>query len=103
MENEAISYDELQRRYRQLAETMGADLDQATHEDCLQVATILNRVKEAIAHSHPEETGSFFICGASDENDKDGLPNRVMVCPAYGLNGFAVYKKERNWTDASGT
>ena len=48
MENK-LSYEDLQRRYTQLAEAMGADLSVASHEDCLQVAVILNKVKTAIS------------------------------------------------------
>jgi len=99
-----LSYEELQRRYTQLAEAMGADLNAATHNDCIQIATVLNRVKTAIVHERPEETGAYFICGESDQkDDADGLPDRIMICPAHGLNGFAVYKKERNWKDFSGS
>lgn len=33
-----------------------------------------------------------FICGGSEDRDKMGLPQTLLVCPAYGLDGFAVYK-----------
>ena len=102
MEND-LSYEELQRRYVQLAQAMGADINLATHEDCLSVATILNRVKEAIIHTRPEDTGSYFITGESGEKGPDGLPEHILVCPAYGLNGVAVYKKVRDWREGSGT
>lgn len=102
MEND-LSYEELQRRYVQLATAMGADINLATHEDCLNVAGILNRVKTAIVHSRPEETGAFFVCGASDKLGADGLPDSIMICPAAGLDGFAIYKKTRDWFEASGT
>jgi len=44
-------------------------------------------------HSTPEKSGAFFICGEGGERDSTGLPEMIMVCPAYGLDGFAVYKK----------
>ena len=34
-----------------------------------------------------------FICGGSDEKDAMGLPKMITVCPAYGLDGFAIYKQ----------
>lgn len=45
----------------------------------------------------PEKSGHFFICGESGERDTMGLPDRVFICPAYGLDGFAVYGKERDY------
>lgn len=40
---------------------------------------------------------SPFICGASEERGADGLPTTLHVCPAYGLDGFAVYRKARDY------
>ena len=45
----------------------------------------------------PEKSGHFFICGEAGEKDSMGLPEKIMVCPAYGLDGFAVYKKDRDY------
>jgi hypothetical protein len=33
-----------------------------------------------------------FICGGSEEKDSMGLPKTLFICPAYGLDGFAIYK-----------
>jgi hypothetical protein len=98
-----ISYEELQRRYKQLAESMGADATKASHSDCIQIANVLNKIKTAIVHERFEETGAYFIAGESGDLDKDGLPDRIMICPTYGLNGVAIYKKEKHWEDGSGT
>ena len=27
-----------------------------------------------------------------------GLPEKIMVCPAYGLDGFAIYTKTSNYS-----
>lgn len=98
-----ISYEELSRRYFQLVAALGADLDKATHEDALHVATVLNRVKTSIIHDRAEETGAYFICGEAGQKDQDGLPNRIMICPTMGVNGFAVYRKEVDWKNADGS
>lgn len=42
-----------------------------------------------------------FICGAGSEKGQDGLPDLIMVCPAFGADGFAIYKKFRDY-DAPG-
>jgi hypothetical protein len=39
-----------------------------------------------------------FICGNTGTIDDDGLPTFVLVCPAYGADGFALYKKFKDYT-----
>jgi len=34
-----------------------------------------------------------FICGNIGEIDDDGLPSAILVCPAYGSDDVAIYKK----------
>lgn len=99
MEDDRIEYERLQRMYFQLLKALGADLEVATHADALEVATTLNRIKTSLIHSKPDETGAMFICGAAGGNGKDGLPERIMICPTMGLAGFAVYKKEHDWSE----
>ena len=96
---EKVSYEELERRYAQLAQTMGADLSQVTHEECVQVAAVLNKVKTAIMHERPEETGAFFVTGEAGDRDDVGLPEYIMICPTMGLAGFATYRKFRNYSE----
>ena len=42
-----------------------------------------------------------FICGNAGSVDDMGLHQKYFICPTYGLDGFAVYKKERDY-DAPG-
>lgn len=49
-------------------------------------------------HSSPEKSGAFFVCGEGGERDAMGLPEMIMVCPAYGLDGFATYKKSSDYS-----
>ena len=37
--------------------------------------------------------GQYFICGEGGKSDTLGLPEFISVCPASGLDGFAMYKK----------
>ena len=59
------------------------------------------KLKNILRKAFPEQSGHYFICGEAGEKDSMGLPDRLFVCPAYGLDGFAVYKKERDY-DAPG-
>jgi hypothetical protein len=42
-----------------------------------------------------------FICGAGADVGEDGLPDYIMVCPAMGSDGFAIYKKHRDFSSPS--
>jgi hypothetical protein len=39
-----------------------------------------------------------FICGQVGEQGPDGMPEFVLVCPAYGSDGFAMYKKHKEYS-----
>lgn len=53
-------------------------------------------LKKIFVHVSPEKfEGVYFICGEGGKKDQMGLPEFISVCPAYGLDGFAMYKKQR--------
>jgi len=35
----------------------------------------------------------YFICGEGGEKDKNNLPERIHICPAYGCDWFQVYER----------
>jgi hypothetical protein len=39
-----------------------------------------------------------FICGGTEEKDAMGLPKMITVCPAYGLDGFAIYERKGEYS-----
>ena len=39
-----------------------------------------------------------FICAESGSKGKDGLPEKVIVCPAYGSEITAIYVKQGKGT-----
>lgn len=51
------------------------------------------KLKSILRKIFPEKSGDFFICGEAGEKDTMGLPERILVCPAYGADGFVTYKK----------
>lgn len=59
---------------------------------------VINKVYKIIAHTIPEQTGMFFICGESGLKDQMGLPEVIFVCPAIGLDGVARYAKTSGYT-----
>jgi hypothetical protein len=38
-----------------------------------------------------------FICGKAGEDGKDGMPEFFFIAPTYGVDGFAVYKKDKDY------
>ena len=39
-----------------------------------------------------------FICGDIGEQDAHGMREFYLVCPAYGADGFALYKKVKDYS-----
>jgi len=39
-----------------------------------------------------------FICGTAGKVDADGLDEYILVCPMYGADGFAMYKKHKDYS-----
>jgi hypothetical protein len=39
-----------------------------------------------------------FICGTAGKVDDDGMAEYILVCPMYGADGFAMYKKHKDYS-----
>lgn len=37
--------------------------------------------------------GVFFICGQSGEKDRNGIPENIFICPAYGSDVTYIFKR----------
>jgi hypothetical protein len=59
----------------------------------------LRKSYEILRHIMAEKLeGVYFICGEGGEKDSVGLPEKILVCPAYGSDGFAVYTKTSDYS-----
>ena len=56
------------------------------------------KLKNILRKAFPEKSGHFFICGEAGEKDSMGLPEYISVCPAYGADGMAMYKKHKDYS-----
>lgn len=36
---------------------------------------------------------NYFICGELGQKDDNGMPDKLMVCPAYGVDFFYIYER----------
>lgn len=60
---------------------------------------LFEKLKQILFHAKPDKfAGMFFICGEIGDKDSMGLPEKILVCPAYGLDGFAVYTKTSDYS-----
>ena len=41
----------------------------------------------------PDKGFNYFICSEGGTKDKNGLPDKLMICPAYGVDWMQVYEK----------
>ena len=60
---------------------------------------LFEKLKKIMLHANAEKyEGVYFICGEGGEKDAMGLPEMITVCPAYGLDGMAMYKKHKDYS-----
>ena len=53
----------------------------------------LRRLEMIIKHEVlAEKLSTYFICGELGPKDSSGLPDKILVCPAYGVDFFHVYQ-----------
>lgn len=64
------------------------------YEEVLLLRKKVEKYETILKHAMSEKSGAFFICGEAGEKDTSGLPDKVFICPTYGLDGFQVYKKD---------
>lgn len=53
----------------------------------------LRRIYKSYKHLRAEHIpDTYFICGELGAKDNNNMPDKLMVCPAYGLDFFYVYE-----------
>lgn len=50
-------------------------------------------MKKVLKHIFPEKSGGYYLCDESGNKDELGLPEQIMICPAYGKQELVKYKK----------
>lgn len=60
----------------------------------VEIETLKNILRKLL----PEKSGQYFICGRAGGEDEFGLPEHVFICPTYGLDGFAIYTKTKEYS-----
>ena len=80
----AIVYPE-ELLYKRVAE-LEAELEKskADYEAAMRI------IKSTYPDKFPD---TYFICGEGGEKDKNNLPDKIYVCPAYGVDWFQIYER----------
>ena len=80
----AIVYPE-ELLYKRVAE-LEAELEKskAGYEAAMRI------IKSTYPDKFPD---TYFICGEGGEKDKNNLPDKIHVCPAYGVDWFQIYER----------
>jgi len=55
-----------------------------------------NSLKEELKRLYGVERP--FICGVAGDKGADDLNEYILVCPMYGADGFAMYKKHKDYS-----
>jgi len=95
-----LSADEFDELIRSLRHMSGVSYG---NPNCGKAADELERLvekcnKQAMILQKITGKSGPFICGVAGDKGADGLNERIYVCPEYGLDGFALYKKERDYS-----
>jgi hypothetical protein len=57
----------------------------------------LRKIRSFIKHATlADKLGDiYFICGEGGNKDKNNLPDKIHICPAYGVDWFQIYQKTK--------
>lgn len=74
-----------------------SDISDMTRAD---LVTEIERLREKcdkqariLQHAYPQRSGNFFVSGHAGVLDRNGLPEAVSICPAYGADWTVLYKR----------
>jgi len=64
----------------------GSPLDDSERE-------LAARIVFAAGQAFYDKSGAMFICGVGGDVGEDGLPDTVFVCPSYGADHSAAFRR----------
>jgi hypothetical protein len=72
---------------------LSALLNDAANELEAQLA-LLEKQQVIIRRIYAEKLpDTWFVCGESGNKDQNGLPDRIEICPAYGVDWSQIYER----------
>ena len=100
-----MNYDELQELIKRLKEgPFGTDISKTdvylntlmnnAADELEEIMVLLEKQQVIIRRIYAEKLpDTWFVCGESGNKDQNGLPDRIEVCPAYGVGWTQLYQK----------
>lgn len=68
-----------------------AEYERLTRIEQIVKHALAQQAQQSLGSQGSRQPGVFFICGTQGAEDENGLPEKILVCPGSGLDGFAVY------------
>jgi len=103
MQQPTVNNPDYEKLYFDLVNALGYETDaiieQNKTDNVIAVAKVLRRVAVTMQTQTPETSGALFLCGIGGDRDSYGLPEYIEICPTYGLQGVAMYKKFREYSE----
>ena len=80
------------------ASNLSADIAKLQAENA-RLNDLVTKFRAIVLHATAEQREDVcFICGKGGPIDEMRLPKTLLVCPAFGLDGFAVYTKTSDYS-----
>lgn len=95
-----MNHDELQALIKRMRENTELNFDETVEmlnqgadelEEILELLAKQQKIIRRIYVEHFPDT--YFVCGESGSKDQNGLPDRIEVCPAYGVDWSQIYER----------
>ena len=51
------------------------------------------KLKNILQHVFADKSGVYFITGHSGKVDDNKLPEKILICPSYGVGWVQIYEK----------
>ncbi len=93
---DALAYAEQQREeLPQIVQVEPHDYDRIIlAEEIKRLRSLVDVAGVIFRHNlTPDKGFNYFICGEGGQKDKNGLPERLHLSPAYGVDWFQVYQR----------
>ena len=71
------------------------DSKNRTEADIIEAAKRIETMNKFLRHNvfAEKQFGVYFVCGEGGDKDRNGMPEQICVCPAYGSDVIYRYKR----------
>ena len=95
-----MNHDELQELIKRMRENTELNFDETVEmlnqgaDELEAILDLLSKQQKIIRRIYVDHfPDTYFVCGEMGNKDQNGLPDRIEVCPAYGVDWTQVYER----------